>query len=232
MLGRALERVLKMPRPEILDLGSRCGESLVYLAGRGARVTVGEIDPPLPHPIGRSAPRGDPAPLLPPIRIEAPETRFNLVLLWEWIDFIPPDRLAEVGGAVARRLNQGGLVLLLSRSVRTTGADERPRRYRVTSDRDVRPEPVAGPALTRYLHPTREIERAFAPLSLLGIHLQRSQIREVLLEHAMAKVDGENGEPAMLPVDLGRSPTPTLPARHSPTPSQAAMSWRRPVQRA
>jgi hypothetical protein len=232
MLGRALERALKAPRPEILDLGSRCGESLVYLAGRGARVTVGEIDPPRPQPIGRSAVRGEPAPLLPPIRIEAPEAPFNLVLLWEWIDFIPPDRLAEVGGEIARRLDQGGLVLLLSRSVRTTGADERPRRFRVLSDRDVRPEPAQGPALTRYLHPTREIERAFAPLSLLGIHLQRSQIREMLLENAVAKVDGDTGEPTVLPVDLGRSTARTLPPRQAPAPSRAALSWRRPVSRA
>jgi len=232
MLGRALERVLKSPRPEILDLGSRCGESLVYLAGRGARVTVGEIDPPLAGPIGRSIARSEPGPLLPPIRVEAPESRFNLVLLWEWIDFIPPDRLAEVGGEVSRRLNEGGLVLLLSRSVRTTGADERPRRYRVLSDRDVRPEPVAGPALTRYLHPTREIQRAFAPLSLVGIHLQRSQIREVLLESETAKVDGEAGEPTGIPNDLERPPVRVAPPRHAPTPNQAALSWRRPVQRA
>jgi hypothetical protein len=232
MLGRALERALKSPRPEILDLGSRCGESLVYLAGRGARVTVGEIDPPRPDPIGRSLARGEPGPLLPPIRIEAPESRFNLVLLWEWIDFIPPDRLAEVGGQISRRLEKGGLVLLLSRAVRTTGADERPRRYRVLSDRDVRPEPVKGPALTRYLHPTREIQRAFAPLSLVGIHLQRSQIREVLLESEPAKVDGDVGEPVTLPDDLERAPTRLAPPRHAPTPHQAALSWRRPVHRA
>jgi hypothetical protein len=231
MLGRALERVLKAPRPEILDLGSRCGESLVYLAGRGARVTVGEIDPPLPTPIGRRPAHSEPAPLLPPIRVEAPESQFNLVLLWEWIDFIPPDRLGEVGREISRRLNQGGMVLLLSRSVRTTGADERPRRYRVLSDRDVRPEPVAGPALTRYLHPTREIQRAFAPLSLVGIHLQRSQIREVLLESAAAKVDGEAGEPTTIPDDLERAPARIAPPRHTPTPNQAALSWRRPVPR-
>lgn len=203
----------------------------MYLAGRGARVTVGEIDPPLPQPIGRSATRGDAAPLLPPIRFEAPEARFNLVLLWEWIDFIPPDRLSEVGAEVARRLNPGGLVLLLSRSVRTTGADERPRRYRVLSDHELRPEPVAGAALTRYLHPTRDIERAFAPLSLSGIHLQRSQIREVLLEHATAKVEGEYGDPVTVPMDLGHANGASRTARHSPAPSQAALSWRRPIQR-
>ena len=231
MLGRALERALKAPRPEILDLGSRCGESLVYLAGRGARVTVGEIDPPRCQPIGRSTARGEAAPLLPPIRFEAPESRFNLVLLWEWIDFIPPDRLAEVGAAVACRLNKGGMVLLLSRAARTTGADERPRRYRVLSDCEVRPELVGGPALTRYIHPTREIERAFAPLSLLGIHLQRSQIREVLLEKEAARIDGEAGEPGVAPNDLDRSATRTLPPRHSPAPGQAALSWRRPLPR-
>jgi len=186
MLGRALERVLKGPRPKILDLGSRCGESLVYLASRGAHVTVGEIDPPRPGTVARLPGRPVVSPL-PRMRIEAPDVGFDLILLWEWIDFVPADRLAELGAEIGRRLNPGGLALLLSRSVRTANGNDHPRRYRLLSDREVRAEPIADVALTRYVHPTREIERAFAPLSLLGIQLQRSQIREILLQKELTQ---------------------------------------------
>ena len=39
-------------------------------------------------------------------------------------------------------------------------------------------EPSGRKPERRWVHPTREIERALAPLSVQGIHLQRNQIRE------------------------------------------------------
>ena len=60
---RPREGVHGAPRPETLDLGPRWGESLVPPAGRGARVPVGEIAPPLAGPIGRSIARSEPGPL-------------------------------------------------------------------------------------------------------------------------------------------------------------------------
>jgi hypothetical protein len=44
----------------------------------------------------------------------------------------------------------------------------------------VREEPNGAPALRRYVHPNREIERAIAGLSVQNIHLQRNQMREIL----------------------------------------------------
>jgi hypothetical protein len=41
--------------------------------------------------------------------------------------------------------------------------------------------PVDGPALRRYGHNPRDIERALAPLAVQGIQLQRNQLREFVL---------------------------------------------------
>ena len=56
----------------------------------------------------------------------------------------------------------------------------KPGRYRLVEDNQLERTPVDDVARRRWTHPTREIERALAPLSIQGIHLQRSQMREFL----------------------------------------------------
>jgi hypothetical protein len=180
-LVRALDRIFKHEKPEILDLGPFCGATAVYLADRGARVSVTEFQPPPPAPKAELGKKGE---LLPksPLRIDQPDSKFHLVLAWEHGDYTPPDRLADFGAEVHRVLIDGGLVLLfalnnLSRDdpmARTAG------RYRVVGDEQIVREPVPAPGRRRWTHPTREIERALAPLSIQGIHLQRNQMREFL----------------------------------------------------
>jgi hypothetical protein len=41
-------------------------------------------------------------------------------------------------------------------------------------------EPLGGDPPRRYIHPNRDVERAFTPLKIQGIHLQRSGVREIL----------------------------------------------------
>ena len=180
-LARVLSKVLKEPHPEILDIGPFCGATAVFLAGCGARVSVGELELPLP-----AAPADDVPP--PPIRLEQPDERYNLVLAWELIDFLPPNRLPEFGRELARILARGGfaLAIALADASRRAALPKRPPRYRVLAEDRVAWEPATGPPLERYVHAAREIERKLVPLTVHGIHLQRNQMREVLLYKPMA----------------------------------------------
>lgn len=184
-LGRALERVLKGEQARILDLGPFCGESAVYLAGRGARVSVEQFEAPPPQPPRdpQESPDEEPPPL-PPLRIDQEDGIFDLVLAWEHTDFVPPERLRDFGSELRRVLAEGGYALLFARN---SPADDdsawtRPGRYRVIADDRLVREEGTGPARARWVHPTREIERALAPLAIQGLHLQRNQVREFLAQ--------------------------------------------------
>lgn len=181
-LGRVLGRLLKEEQPRILDLGPLCGESAVYLAGRGARVSVDAFEAPPPTPPRAPGQSREDAPPPPPLTIDQADALFDLVLAWEHADFVPPERLRDFGAELRRVLAQGGYLLLFARNS-AAGDDpawRRPGRYRVVADDRLAREQGAGPARRRWVHPTREIERALAPLSIQGLHLQRNQVREFL----------------------------------------------------
>ena len=189
-LAKILEKVLREDKTEILDLGPFCGATAVYLADRGARVSVAELEVPAPLPKppskpapGKSLKAEGPAEPPPPIRLGHPDGKFHLVLLWEVADFVPSERLPELGAEIHRVLVDGGWALLLSVSDAPTEghAARRPPRYRVIQDDLVAREPNDGPSMKRYGHNPRQVERALAPLAVQGIHLQRNQIREFML---------------------------------------------------
>ena len=60
------------------------------------------------------------------------------------------------------------------------GESEVPPRYRMIADDLIVREASNGPIRRRYAHPNREIERALQGLVVQGIHLQRSQMREIV----------------------------------------------------
>ena len=184
-LAKALKKLESLEHPHILDLGPFCGSSAVALADRGARVSVESFAPPEP-PIERDK-REDDTPVEIPFKIEQPDGSCDLVLAWESIDFTHPKRLAEVVTEFKRILAPGGQLLLLSRNatgghVRKT-VEESMGRFRVKADDRVVRENSGQPTRTRWVHPTREIERLLKPLSVQGIHLQRDQTREILALH-------------------------------------------------
>jgi hypothetical protein len=184
-LRRVLERILKLEKPEILDLGPLCGASAVYLASRGARVSVEEFQPPPPTPPRDPAVSSDKQPPKLPIKIEQDAGRFDLVLVGEQFDFVPPDRISDFGAELRRLLAGGGYVLLFARNSDAKGdpAARRPGRFRIIADDRLLHEDSGGSNRKRWVHPTREIERALAPLLIQGIHLQRNQLREFLAQN-------------------------------------------------
>jgi len=114
-----------------------------------------------------------------PVTLDHVDARFHLVLAWEMLDFVPPDRLADVGAELNRVTKDGGLLFFLSQQ-KSAPEPEPLCRYRLLADDLIVRETVAGEALRRYNHPTREIERALAGFAVQGIHLQRNQVREIL----------------------------------------------------
>jgi SAM-dependent methyltransferase len=161
-------------------LGPLCGESAVYLAGRGARVHVDEFAPPEPHPPRKP---GEPVVEAAPVRLDQPDDAFDLVLAWEVLDFVPPDRLAEVGAEIARVLRVGGHLFLFSHQRPPAEVAVIPR-YRLYADDLIGREEPDTPERRRFAHPNREIERGLSGLSVQGIHLQRNQMREILASKA------------------------------------------------
>ncbi len=215
-LVKAIERVLRGERPRILDLGPLCGNTVIELARRGARVTVDEFDLPETPPEDDS----DSELPQPPLRIEQRDAEFDLVLAWEHIDFVAPDRLPEFAAELRRVTAAGGAVLLLSRST-GPGEPERRARYRIVGEDRIVREPLDERARPRWVHPTRRIELALEGFSIQGVHLQRDQTREYLI----VKQDGKR-EPAS-----GKRAQRRQPARKPAASSPGAMRRARPVRR-
>jgi hypothetical protein len=176
-LGRAIARVFREGRPEVLALGPLCGESVVYLAGRGARVHVDEFEPPPPVPPRKP---GEASEFIPPFRLEQPDRTFGLVLAFEVLDFVPPDRLADCGAELARVLRVGGQLFVFAHQKAPSGTAVIPRYRLLSDDLIVREEPEGGILRRRYVHPNRDIERALSGLQVQGIQLQRNQMREIV----------------------------------------------------
>jgi hypothetical protein len=174
-LARVVARAFRKGKPEILVLGPLCGESVVYLASRGARVHYEDLKPPSPLPPRRP---GEPPPEIAPVRLDQPDGMFHLVLAWEVADFVPPDRLAEYGSELRRVLRDGGEVFFFSHA-RPEAADERPSRYVLLADDLIARQMLGQERRARYVHPTRDLERALGGFLIQGIQLQRSQMREV-----------------------------------------------------
>jgi hypothetical protein len=169
-----LARIFRTSHPEILDLGPMCGETVVYLARRGARVTVEPFTPPQPVPPRRP---GQPPPDVPPLRIEQPDGKYQLVLAWEQYDFVPPERLTDFGAELRRVLDDDGWLFLFSHMKPESEADP-PARFRLLADDMIVREESGMKRRRRWAHATRDIERSLAGFSIQSVHLQRSQIRE------------------------------------------------------
>lgn len=177
VLGRAVARAFRDGKPQVLVLGPLCGESVVFLAGRGARVTVDEVA--LPEPIPKRQQGDPPAPVVPVV-IDHASATYDLVLAWEILDFVPPDRLYEFGAELVRLLRVGGQLVVFAHQKPPSESAVIARYRLLADDLIVREEPQQAKASRRYVHPNREIERAIAGLSVQNIHLQRSQMREIL----------------------------------------------------
>ena len=183
-LYQVLEKVFLEPKPEVLNMGPLCGDTVAYLGGKGSRVHVGEFSPPRPMP-ARVA--GKPPPTPAPVALPHDDQSFHLVLAWDLVDFVPPECLPGFGSELGRILKPGGRLFLFSQAnqARTSPAPAKdevfdtPGRFRILDPSHVRLEKdEGGSRRRRWIHPNRDIERALKGLSVQGIHLLRNQLRE------------------------------------------------------
>ena len=173
-LEKALHFVLRRENPRVLDLGPMCGETVTYLAGLGARVTVTEFD----------APRETRLPEEKPLVFDQPNSSFDLVLAWEHIDFMPTERTKEFAAELRRVLTADGWIFLLSRASSPQTATTRSR-FRVLDRNRVARERLEKEApRPRFVHTTRALEDALSGFLIEGIHLRRNQVREVVATRA------------------------------------------------
>ena len=115
------------------------------------------------------------------IYVDHPDGEFDLILAWEWWDFVPKERAAEFGVELRRLLKDGGRLLLFSlNDSQPKGVASPLHRYRVVDEEQVFRTIVADSSRPRWFYPTREIERLLAPMSIQALHLHRNQMREFL----------------------------------------------------
>jgi len=180
-LAKALKGIFRKSKPEILDLGPLCGDSVVRLADLGARVSVENFVPPYPTPPAEDGSKARTEPL----SIPQPDEKFDLVLAWEHIDFVPSDRVDEFMAEIRRLTCDGGYALVFAMNGPVQSSQRGPRpdhlsRYRVVEEDQLVREIIDGPRRPRWVYPTRQIEQGLAPLRMQTLHLQRNQVREFL----------------------------------------------------
>lgn len=220
-LEKALHFVMRREHPHVLDLGPMCGETVTFLAGLGARVTVTEFDAP-------STPR---RPDDRPLALDQPNASFDLVLAWEHIDFMPPERVKEFANELRRVMTADGWLFLFSRAIHRAPAGRRSR-FRVLERNRVARERLDEAPRPRWVHTSRELERALSGFLIEGIHLRRNQVRELVatragFDYSAFSVLGEplqrrtalepRGErPAAVPPQAAAGPDPAAGGRKPP----------------
>jgi ubiquinone/menaquinone biosynthesis C-methylase UbiE len=101
-------------------------------------------------------------------------------------DFVAADQIGLFFAEVRRVLKPAGSLLLFAHLKPETPTDAPPR-YRVVADDRVAREPSTRPPRRRFVHPTRDLERALAGFSIAKTQLQRNQMREIVAVKVMPR---------------------------------------------
>ncbi len=180
-LKKALDGLAKVEHPRILDLGPMCGDTIVFLAAYGGgHVSVEDIE--LPEPCSEEGAESASTEAPEPFRLGHADESFDLVLAWEHLDHVSPDRVEEFAAELRRILRPGGQLLVFSsnRSVSDDDATDRICRYRIVAEDRISREPTTDPEVRRWHYTNRRMEQLLEPLTLRSLHLQRTQMREYL----------------------------------------------------
>ncbi len=142
----------------VLLCGPPSGPTIETFSGRGCRVTV----------------EGDAVPVVP---LEHADGTFDLLLVFDQLDFIDDEKASALAAEWARVLKSGGRVYLLSRQ---KSKGDRPRlRVDVLGDGRLGLKPLRSAGGGPHLRSNREIETALAPLRVDEILLRRDGLREI-----------------------------------------------------
>jgi len=169
---RVFDRVARSHRPEVLDLGVLCGETVSTLLEMGARVHVHDVISPLSRLKKGAEPDADA--LLADLKI-LPES-LDAVLAWELMDFLPMAQARRAAGRLAHWLKPRGYVMAIFH----TASAREAHRFRLSRDGLIRMEPAGPLPEACQARTNNEALSLFSGFTLVHSSLTRTQIREVL----------------------------------------------------
>ena len=196
--GRTLlglsDRLRRMPRPWLLDLGPTTGGNIEYFLALGCRVQADDLisgvvarrraAPAPPTATARtSRPLRKPTASAPSAvcTVDYDTGQFAAVLCWDLFDYLPPDEAIVYGRELRRITAEGGYVLGFFGP--QAGAARRPgRRFRIVEGGVLRTEQLAGEDLTAHYLANRDVLRVFPEFDIAQTLLLKSGVREMLLQ--------------------------------------------------
>jgi len=180
------QAVDRLPRPgaAVLDLGPALSINVAFFRRLQAKLNVLDFETTLADAGLWDAPKklGPWESALPAALALALEQRFDLVLAWDFPNYLGRERWPVVARQLVAHLSPGGMVHLLARSGKQMPAV--PGHFRITAAESVREELRSGDILEppRFSH--GEIERLNPGLAAARSFLDKHGVQEFLLEHA------------------------------------------------
>jgi hypothetical protein len=194
------EALARLPRPgaSVLDLGAVSSVNVDFFNRLQAKILVFDLEDTL-----REAGLWDAPAKLPPWLARLGEVvtlgdqRFDLILAWDYANYLGRDRWPAVARELASRLAPRGSLHLLLRSGKTMPS--RPGRYRLASKESIVEEAhsFGTTSAPRFAH--AEIERLHPGLAAAKSFLDKHGVQEIVLERSE---------------ELNLAPRPTAQPKH------------------
>jgi hypothetical protein len=178
---------------EVLDLGSVSPESVKFFGSRGARLTIADLSP-----------RSD---LIIPCA--DPRARFDLVLAWDVLNYLGPEKLSLLMGRLEPRFRPGTTLHALIATGREINAY--PSRYRIQGAGTFLSESVSGPRVRAPRYLEGDLVKRMPGLTVERRYQLRSAMLEYVFSYRPLSAGSVGGapriEPSTFPMNSGR-PSP------------------------
>jgi len=148
----------------VLDLGRASPANLDFFLGRGARLTVADFTPSRVDAISEL------------VRVE-PGTYFDLVLAWDFLNYLPPGRLSALLGSLEPFFRPGTSIHAFVATAREMPAA--PRRYRIENSETL----LCEEATERLVPAPRYVEQGLLKCMPGLVVEHRFQLRSGMLEY-------------------------------------------------
>lgn len=180
-LAAAFDGLEAHRRWHVLDLGAALQANIEFLTGLRAVVHVADLARDLPaaggpDPAAAVGPR-----LLEALRVEPP-TRFDLVLAWDLVNYLPPPALAALAATLSERTRRDSLLLaLVWNRPEMPGL---PMRFRILDRGRLSYEGATRSLLPAPRYREHDLERLLEGFRVERTFLLRSGLQEYLLRTA------------------------------------------------
>jgi hypothetical protein len=179
---------------EVLDLGSVSPESVQFFGGRGSRLTIADLSPTASD---LTIPCADPG---------AP---FDLVLAWDVLNYLGPEKLGRLMEQLEPRFRPGTTLHALIATGREI--DAYPPRYRIRGAGTFIAETASGPRLRAPRYLEGDLVKRMPGLTVERRYQLRSEMLEYVFSYRPLSAGSVGGadwmEPRTLPMKSGR-PSP------------------------